>query len=192
MTIESLINNLTEIINFFVPGYIYLMIFSSFTTKKEKEIEYVSIKSVVLSYVFIIIARTICPLMKIDSTNELCITLLLSAILSIVSVRIYYSDVYKSICTKLGKVSGHSSIWEDLFDRNRGANIRGYIKYRNDVAEIRGTIYNYEVLSDGSCSIVLWNYTITGEDFELAPMENSNKVFYIKSDDIEGLEIFKG
>jgi len=50
----------------------------------------------------------------------------------------------------------------------------------------------YEVLDGGDCNIALWNYTITCSDFEIPPKEDPTKLFYIKSCDIEGLEVFQG
>lgn len=192
MSIEELIRHLPEIIIYFVPGYIYLGIFCFLTSKKIKEIENLFIRSVVISFFFVVIANNICELTKLDIKYSIYFALSISIIIALTSVKVYYSKIYKRLFCKIANVSGHSSIWEDLIDRTKGANIRGFIKYRNHDAEIRGTVRYYEILDNGDCNIALWNYTITSDEFVLKPKEDINKLFFINSKDIEGLEFFKG
>ena len=192
MSIEELIKIIPEIIIYFVPGYVFLGIFCFLTSKKIKEIENLFVRSVVISYLFVVIANLICAVARIDLIYSIYFSLLLSIVLSFLCVKVYFSNAYKKVFCKIANTSGHSSIWEDLIDRTKGANIRGFIKYQNHDAEIKGTVRYYEILDNGDCNIALWNYTITGEDFVLHPKDDYNKLFYINSSAIHGLEVFKG
>ena len=192
ISLEELIKNLPQIIIYFVPGYIFLGIFCLFSSKKIEEVENLFVRSVVISYLFVVIANLTCTLIKLDLEYTVYIALLLSIITSFIGVRIYFSNFYKNFFSKIGKISGHDKIWEDLFERNKGAKIRGCIKYRNQNVEIKGTIKYYEVLDNGDCNIALWNYTIDSPEFGILAKEDQTRLFYIKSCDIEGLEIFQG
>lgn len=192
MSLEEVIENIPQIIIYFVPGYIFLGVFCFLSAKKIKEIETLFVRCVVISYVLLALSHLICTLTKLNSNNEIYIALALSVIIAFISVKIYSSDFYKKILGKTVNISGHNSIWEDLFDRQKGSMIRGYVKYRNHDVEIKGTVKYYEILEDGICNIALWNYTITCSDFNVIAKEDHSRLFYIKSCDIEGLEVFQG
>lgn len=192
ITLEWLIENLPLIMVYFVPGYIFLCMFCFFTSKKIKEIENLFVRSVVISYIFVVIANLLCTLLKFNSKYEIYIALSLSVITSFISVRIYFSKIYKNFMSKFGNISGHTSIWEDLFDRKKGAKIRGYVKYKEQCAEIKGTVKYYDILDDGNCNIALWNYTIDCPEFEILAKEDPSRLFFIKSCDLEMLEVFQG
>lgn len=191
MNLIELINNLPQIIIYFVPGYIFLGLFCFFTPKKIKEVEHFFIRSIVISYVFVVSSNAICTLMKLDSKYEDSIALVLAVILSFISAKIYSSSIYKSFLCKFVNISGHSSVWEDLFDKNRGAIIKGKFKYNNCIARIHGTVMYYDILDNGDCNIVLWNYTIKTQDLEISETDPL-KLLYIKAGEIEGLEVVQG
>lgn len=192
ISLEELIKNLPQIIVYFVPGYVFLCMFCFFTSKKINEIENLFVRSVVISYIFVVIANLLCTLLKINSKYEIYIALLLSVVASFISVRVYFSKTYKNFMCKLGNISGHTSIWEDLFDRKKGAKIRGYVKYKEQCAEIKGTVKYYDISEDGNCNIALWNYTIDCPEFKIPPKDDPEQLLYIKSCEIEGLEVFQG
>ena len=192
MSLQDFFNNLPQIMTYFVPGYVFLGVFCFFTSKKIKEVENLFFRSVVISYVFVVLSRLLCALINLDSKYDIYISMLLTMFVCLFSVRVYFSEFYKTFMTKIARVSGHSHIWEDLFDRNKGAEIRGFIRYKNQNVEIKGVVKHYEILDNGDCNIVLWNYSITCPDFDVLAKEDPSKLFYIKSCDIEGLVIFQG
>lgn len=192
ISLEELIKNLPQIIIYFVPGYIFLCTFCFFTSKKIKEIENLFVRSVVISYIFVVVANLLCTLLKFNLKYGIYIALLLSVVASFISVRIYFSKTYKNFMSKFGNISGHTSIWEDLFDRKKGAKIRGYVKYKEQCAEIKGTVKYYDISDDGNCNIALWNYTIDCPEFKIPAKDDPSRLFFIKSCDLEMLEIFQG
>ena len=59
MSFKELFESLPDIINLFVPGYIFLVTYKYFIENENKDFEVTAIRSIVLSYIFQLITELI-------------------------------------------------------------------------------------------------------------------------------------
>ena len=104
------------------------------------------------------------------------------------------TDKLKEVMRFIGGISGNDNIWQDIFDRNKGAWLRCFAKFNNEDVIIEGTVKYYEPCEDGECSIALVNYSVkypNGNVYKLGK-RNDEPVMYINTRNIHGLEVTKG
>jgi len=191
MDIISIIEKLPQIMSYFVPGYVFWACFCFFANKKISTKENLIITSIVASFILTSVSKLICGLVSINIEYASYFSMVLAVVFAIVFIRLYLSNTYKKIANKIGRTTGSGEIWEDLIDRKKGAIVRGYVVFENQEARIQGTVKYYQLLKNGDCAFALWNYTITNDSIDYSE-HDKDALFYIKSSEIKGLEIFRG
>ena len=187
--------NIQDFLTFFVPGYVVITIIRFFYKDESSSFEGVAVASVAISYMLNLIVG-----LFVEAKNNLLIYELASIILAVVCaifvVRIRTTGILKNSLIWIGKMSGNDDIWQELFDRNNGADIRCYSKFNHKIAMIMGKVKSYAVRENGSCDIVIYDYTVT---YEGGDQYNPNKetcgytpILYLYSEDIYGLEVRTG
>lgn len=128
----EIIKNVPNILQYFVPGIIFIMIIRIFSIKKFAE-NYTIIFSCVISYVFVSFVQTINELfIKEDVVKEPIVTsgiaVLFSLILGFWLALMFNSGWFKKITLKIFHKTLYDDIWQDVFDFKNGTNLKITIK----------------------------------------------------------------
>lgn len=183
-----MIENIPEILQYFIPGYLFIIIFRFLTNKKiEKSI--VLIMSCVLSYVFLSLTKSYC-----ESTNIFiisAITVIIAVVCGLLFSLIYISKWFSWILVHVFHKTVHDDIWHDVFDFKNGSNLKVYFKDKDYYV-----IGSYRISEDNGNDS--W-FAISGYgkyDKETNdPIENgfigdNSVIMTFKLSDVEHIEIF--
>lgn len=168
--LEFVISSFTQILRSFVPGYISVYLYRYLRTTKADTFEKTAIHSVVISYILTLFVGFCCKgyldkgLMTEGDTAFL--TIVLGGIVGAVCAVLRNRAFAKKSLEKIGRITGSESIWEDLFDVERGSKIRCTAKFHNKDVSIQGDVKYFEPVGDGECNIVL-------EDYQVKNLENN-------------------
>lgn len=130
--LNEIIDNIPNILQYFVPGVIFIMIIRSLSFKRFAE-NYTIVFSCVISYLFVSLIGMINELkIKSESLKEpivisgiaVLIAILLAFFLSI----IFNSKCFKDFTLKYFHKTLYDDIWQDVFDFKNGTNLKVYIK----------------------------------------------------------------
>lgn len=196
MELNDLLNIIPQVMQLFVPGYIFISIIRFFHKKKQDEFNHYVIKSIIASYVMSLpIEYFLSDIMKNEVARSM-ITILLSVVVAFIYVKISFTKQYKKVMEFIGYTTGSERIWYDYFDNNRGTHIRFYTKYNHDNVMIEGDVKYYDAL-ENDCDIVLENYRIIRNNAIIfQPIGKDGKkieaLLYVNSKDIHGLEATYG
>ncbi len=191
MSFEEILKNIKEIIQLFLPGYIFIITSNYFLNNRSKPYELTIVGSVIIGYVIQLICNIINTYIKLPDLVVYLIAIILGFFSAIIYVKIKQSRCFKDLSINLGRKTGDNSIWATLFDVNKGARIRFFAKYNYEEVMIEGDVAYYDSPSNTGCDIVIKNYIITYKD-EKVYISNSEQLFYVSSKDIYGLEIIQG
>lgn len=196
MFCDNFFQSLQQFLTLFVPGYIAVKTFHFFNKPESSSFEGIAVVSIVISY---IINLAVGLVVEPDDSHLLISELIATAVAFIGAlciVKVKTLDCFKVILRWIGRVSNNDSIWQELFDVNRGAGIQCYAKYNNEVVRIEGGVKAYSVRDDGECDIVLTRYKVTyynGNTYDLSKCDPSDcPDLYLNSKNIHGLEVKKG
>lgn len=194
MSLKELFELLPKIIELFVPGYICMVIYKYFVDTETKDFNVTAVSSIVLSYVFQLIATFICNLFSMEEPGLIksLLAIIFSVSCAVAIVYLRSRGYFKTIFEKIGKVSGNTNIWYDFFDVNRGTRVRFFCKYGDDLVEVRGDVCSFEVIQDKDCRFMINNIKIifmSGEVYEPQNKEYT-MIFYVN--EVTGLEAHYG
>ena len=192
MDFKALFESLPLVIRLFVPGFVFLGIFRFYNPPKQEKFESTAVTSLVLSYIFSLIAGWIVHWRKWPDTVISEISLVLAGVCALVAVKIQTFKWLDRIVVWFGRVSLNNHFWERFLDKNAPLEVRFYCQFNNQDAMISGMIEFYEVSDDGECRIALKKYTVSypeGEPYSVTSDQEPLKL-YINTKDIHGLEVF--
>lgn len=184
MNFTDLIDTIPRIIELFLPGFIFLKSFHFFRGTKSKETQTTIIGCIVLSYVF----KSVIEVFELSSFYSNLATIILSFIFGCTFARITSLNIFKRALTILGRATGDENIWYSVFNINKGNQVRFSTLYYHQKVIIEGFIQGLNVLDDGSCDLLIMDYSI---EFIEGVKTNAPKVLtlYVNSKDIHGLEV---
>lgn len=194
MDFEALFKALPEIIKLFVPGFVFVKIYCRFVDLKVDSFESTAVSSIAISYVISLITKTIGIWLTMTETVENLVAVVLAFLSAVIFVIIKKSEKFKGVMQFIGGVTGNESIWQDIFDRNKGSWLRCYSRFNNKDVIIEGDVKYYEPCEDGECNIALVNYTVRyydGNVYKLGKRDDE-PVMHINTRNIHGLEVTKG
>lgn len=196
MNLKELFEILPQLLNLYVPGFVFLFIYNFFvnTSSKEQDTNVTTIGSIVLSYIFNLISTLICSFFDFSEIVCTLFSILLAIACVLVFVKIRLTSPYKKITTWIGKITGNKNIWCDFFDLNNGTRIRFFTTYNNKDVIVEGNVKYYEATGDGECNFVLTKYQITyNDDSKRKYTDNDPKSFmFFNTKNIHGLEAHQG
>ena len=193
MSLKELFELLPQLLNLFVPGFVFLTIYKYFVETEDKDFNVTTIGSIVLSYIFQLIANLICKFINVSDLICTVIAILLSVICVLVVVKVRLTTGYKRVIKWIGRTTGNKNIWYDLFDLNKGTRIRFFTKYNNKDVIVEGDVKYFEACGDGDCNIVISNYQIEYIDNDNVYKNNTPSATMIfNSKNIHGLEAHYG
>ena len=119
-------NQLPVILEYFIPGFIFISIFQYFTSRKD--MSYKIIGSVVISYIL----KAICSIghqyvmpQRIFTWEERVIILTIFALItSLICIFISELNFVNKIFLKINYKSIHNDIWNDVIDYKNGTSLR--------------------------------------------------------------------
>lgn len=188
---DDLFQHLNDILQLFFPGYVFILTVNYFT-RKSNSYEFTVVGSVLISYFIQLICKLINSYLNWAEVVISIISIVLGFLLALAYVKIRLTSIYKKASIFLGRETGDKSIWEMLFDKKLGANVRFFTKFNNMDVEVFGTVKYYDVNSNSQCDIAIYNYTIKYQDGSLYKPDSNNILFYINSESIHGLEVSPG
>ena len=194
MDFEALFKALPDIIKLFVPGFVFIKIYCRFVDLKADSFESTAVSSIAISYVISLITKTIGIWLTMTETVENLVAVVLAFLSAVILVIIKKSEKFKGVMQFIGGVTGNESIWQDIFDRNKGSWLRCYSRFNNKDVIIEGDVKYYEPCEDGECNIALVNYTVKyydGKVYKLGKRDDE-PVMHINTRNIHGLEVTKG
>ncbi|MBE6891346.1 MAG: hypothetical protein E7481_04890 [Ruminococcaceae bacterium] len=195
MSLKELFEILPQLLNLFVPGFVFLTIYKYLASTKDKDFNVTIIGSFVLSYIFQLIVSLICRIVNVSASGNIVtvIAIILAIICALIIVKVRLTACYKKITTWIGRTTGSKNIWYDLFDLNKGTRIRFFTKYNNEDVIVEGDVKYYEECEDGDCNIVISNYKIkyivNGNVYK---NNTPNATMIFNSKNIHGLEAHYG
>lgn len=193
MSLKELFEVLPQLLNLFVPGFVFLTIYKYFVETKDKDFNVTTIGSIVLSYIFRLIANLICEFINVSDIICTVIAILLAVILAFVVVKVRLTPGYKKVIKWIGRTTGSKNIWYDLLDINKGTRIRFFTKYNNEDVIVEGDVKYFEECGDGDCNIVISNYQIKYISNDNIYKNNTlNATMIFNSKNIHGLEAHYG
>lgn len=177
------------LLEFLVPGFIFMTMFNYFTSSK---IEHSILWSVAISYIL----KALCSFLHefifkdvIFKWNERVIILvLISIILAIILIRFYESEWLHKIFKFINFKTQHDCIWNDVIDMKRGTTLKVIC---NDTTYI-GILYMFE--EHGKDSWFVLSDCIIQENEESYDSSKSNfpcKIV-INLNDVKRIELYYG
>ncbi len=190
--ISKIIHEIPNILQFFIPGYIFFIIFTAAISKKaEGSIRFVF--SCVLSFSFIALINAVCSIFGWaiqDIWVRVAISIGLAVVTSIVFAKLFTSKKCRSLLVTMFQKSPYDSVWRNVLDYETGTNLKVYLKSRPYY--IIGHFYSHE--ENGSDSWFCLNAFVktditTNED--LADYSEYNNIFItFHLSEVESIEIF--
>lgn len=185
----DIINEIPNILQYFVPGFIFLKLFSFFTSKKYFDLTLLSIVSVVTSFIFISLLDLIIKT-EFETGQKVLICSAGAVILSIISSIIYKMKWFYSLVSKINNKAVNENMFLNILDFKNGNSVRVITK--KNISYI-GTLVQLE--ENGMDS---W---IGLADYIISKMENNEDIYdsidsprkpivAINFSNIESIEIF--
>lgn len=197
-TISWFLTNIPSLLQYFVPGYLSLMVFLYFTSKKiAKDMHYTM--SFVLSYVLLSLTSIIRPntiiLSKIPDSpiGNSFIAIILGILLSVLASLIFSSKQFSRLNVSLFRKTQNEDIWLDILDLKNGSNLKVYFKSKDYY--IIGHHKSHEEKGNESWMAISgfgkFNAK-TNKPIENEPsyLDNTNVIYAVRLSDIEHIEIF--
>ncbi len=123
--IIQIIDAIPKILQYFVSGYLFIILFVAVTTKKiDSSIRFIF--SCIISFIWIALINAIFT--NIDIWLIVIISCALSLIFAPVFGRIYISKWFCSILVKFFNQSSLNSIWQKVINYENGTNLKVYLK----------------------------------------------------------------
>ena len=141
---SKIIAELPNVLQYLVPGYICVLIFTAITSKKVENTVKFGI-SCVLSFCFITLINAAYHVFNWEITEiwvTVAISIALSVVIAILFAEIYTSRLFKKFIVKSFQRSPHDSIWRNVLDYEKGTNLKVYLK--NKDYYIIGHFYTHE------------------------------------------------
>lgn len=190
--IISIISNITAFITYFAPGYLLIACFN-FTAcrQREKEIEYLIIKSISLSYLLFVFVSYLGKSLKFDTITIQFFTFSLAVIVGLVFGRIHRTNWINDITLFLFKREVTNSFFVELWEKaySQKSVVCLTIKKKNTKEICSGQVY--KVSSYNTYPLIyLRFYTCYDENRKIVSdcSNNADLFLLIKYDDIEQFE----
>jgi len=197
--IVDIINNLNLIIQFFVPGYILISIYS-FTSYhyREKEVHYLIINSIAISYLLVLLSTLLCMIPFLGQISSNLLATILAVLLGYILGRLVRNErVNKLICCFFNRDT-IENLFLRYYNYQHGKNIGS-----RPCLNIRFKLRNSDTIYEGQLSSVLdpsidpllivQYYKISDEKtvYDFRDSNYKNMELSVRYSDIEYLEVHK-
>ncbi|MGI6704109.1 MAG: hypothetical protein ACOX42_08880 [Clostridia bacterium] len=195
--ISGMINAIPLILVYIVPGYIILKISHFQLSKKADKDQYILVKSLVISFVFVSAGEAMWGYLFPDAQAMCSIVfrntmIISSAVVGLLWSRFLTSTLFERILYSLGiHKTLRSGIWSDVVDFEYGLWLMVYIPA--DKVVYAGKLRRYsEIETHGNYTVFLSNYTLYDYNAETLKdyVEDNDKWVALNSKDIGRVELF--
>lgn len=184
------IENIINILQFFVPGFILIAIFQWLSSKKCTNFTVLFILSCVFSYVINIASYCICGAPQNStqiSWKVIIASLIISVVCGVAASKICSNNLFNRILSRAFHITTNS-ILLDVFDVKNGSNLAVYCK--NKDCYFIGQLKKFSIVENPNW-IYLVNFKIYNKENEvLKSCSMSDAGILIKFDDIEFIEVY--
>lgn len=129
--IHELINIVPDLINMFLPGYIFILIYGWMNAKKYN-VTVLSIGSLFISYTISVFYTAVHNvILSSYDFNEAIKSLVYIAsglIFSLIVIRLQNTELYKKLMRKINHKSIHDDIFDDIIDYDKKTKLQIYLK----------------------------------------------------------------
>lgn len=195
--LDGLINAIPLIMVYVVPGYVLLRISNFQLAKKTDQDQYILVKSLMISFVFISVGETLWgylfketqPLQDVAFRNTMIVS---AAAVGLLWSKFLTSPIFEKILYTLGvHKTLHGGMWGDIVDFEYGLWLMVYIP--TDKVVYAGKLRKYkEAESHGNYTVFLSNYTLYDYKANILKdyVEDNDKWVSLHSKDIARIELF--
>ncbi len=160
----EILNNISVLFRYFVPGYCLLFIFQLITDRTKYDIKNKVLNSIILS----VVLHSSLSLLHRVLLSDICFTVeqvilievALSLFIGLILGKLSYSQHFIDVFSKIFQQSPHSSIWHDICLPNKNVHCKAYMK---DGSCVVGTVHAIETGKDHPY-ILISRYTIRDDD----------------------------
>lgn len=196
--IKWIFDNIPLLLQYFVPGYVSLIIFTYFTSKKtQNNSSYVMgcvLSYVLLSFVSLIRTNTtiLCNIPDSPIGNS-AIAIILGICFSVLGTLVFSSKFFSRLVVCLFHKTQNDDIWHDVLDLKNGSNLKIYL--RNKDYYVIGHHKNHEENGNDSWIAVSAFGKFDVETNQLLKnepsyLDNPDVIFTVRLSDVEHIEIF--
>ncbi len=183
-----LLQNIPTILQYFLPGYWAIILFSFLSSKKiDKKM------ILVLSCLFSYLSITLISLFRqIDNTLILSgVSFVFLMVLAIVVSVLHSAKWFKKILVKLFHKTQHSDIWHDVLELDKGSNLKVYFK-DNSIGIIGHHVVHEEKGNDSwfAISAPMKFNVKTDETIDDKNKDNKDVIVTFRLSDVEHIEVF--
>lgn len=183
---QDVLNMIPEIMNHFVPGFIFLLFYRYLIDNEKEEYEYTVIKSIAISY---------CINLVFSFVDRQFLKMILSLVLSVVLPLIFYFAIKKTgvldrFLRFFTNTSDTQNIWEDSINVKEGSFVSFYLEHNQKTYKVSGYVDAFNPLED-SCDIAVKEYDIYLYPDEKKPQKiytEQEKTLVVNSKDISFIE----
>ncbi len=195
--INLITKSIPDVLQYFIAGYWFLVIFTYLTSKKiDSKIKL--IMSCVLSYIFVSLITTVNAFLFKSKLLELPlvmsgISIILATVLAVLTTKTFLSQWFKALMKNFVNKSPNDDIWRDVFDYKNGTNLKVYLK--ETPYYIIGHYITHEEKDDKSWFALSAYSKIdknTGLNYKNEPdyRDREEALITIRLDNIEHIEVF--
>jgi len=190
--IKLIIQQLPTLLQFYVPGYIFILIYDFISSKKRSDGVNLHLECVVISYVLVIVTEIILVAMKVTFSNK--ISVIIELCVAIVCSYLFAKFMESNLCDKMLSFlkiskSPRASIWDDVIDTQFGTFATIYLHEASLIYQGRIVKYDYE--SEESNYIALAYYEVYNYDGDKIEEQSTNQeVCLLKLDSIDRVKFY--
>lgn len=183
---QDMLKMIPEIMNHFVPGFIFLLFYRYLIDNEKDEYEYTVIKSIAISY---------CINLIFSFIDKQFLKMILCLVLSFILPIILYFAIKKTgaldrFLRFFTNTSDTQNIWEDLINLRQGSFVSFYLEHNQKTYKISGYVSVFNALED-SCDIAVKEYDVYLYLDEKSPKKiysEKEKTLVVNSKDVSFIE----
>ena len=195
MQLKDVLENIPLILQYFIPGYITLSLFSYFSSKKSMEPKLRLIAYVAISYLLMAVTEGLVEhfngsgIVKDSVLMKSAFAIFIGIICSIIMAMIFHSKHFSNLLVKIFNKTPNDDIWMDIINFKKGSNLKIYEK-GSDYYIVGHHFVNEEKGNESWFAITAYSkYSKTGELLE-DHSEDDNAILAVRLSDIDHMEIF--
>lgn len=196
MQLKDILENIPLVLQYFVPGFVTLSIFSFFSSKELKESQSGVIISAVVSYVLIAITELFADKVLIlgsirDSVlMKSGVAIIIGSIGAIICALVFHAKWFSDLLVKWFNKTPNDNIWMDIIDFKKGSNLKIYERGKNYY--ITGHHYaNEEKGNDSWFAVTAYSKKSIENDEVIEDHSLKEKdILAVRLSDVDHMEIF--
>ncbi len=170
--IEKIPLLIPKLLELFIPGYIFLILYDFILCRNKREKDDLFIKSIVISFIIISICKIFFSWL---GPNYFTVTsIIMSSLGALIVSKIITTNWFNSLLKLFGiNQSTYSNIFHQIIDLKYGVYATVYLKDEEYI--IRGFVRKYEILGDDNIYMMLDEYEICDYHYKTIQVESDSQ-----------------